>query len=70
MSPAPASAFLTSKSRPALIALLAVLLALGVAAQDPGNGQAGNLPEKVTVNGTRRDTKGHRDGVPRRYGQE
>ena len=33
----------------ALIALLAVLLALGVAAQDPGSGQAGNLPEKVTV---------------------
>jgi hypothetical protein len=33
----------------ALIALLAVLLSLGVAAQDPDNGQAANLPEKVTV---------------------
>jgi len=32
----------------ALIALLAVLLTLGVAAQDPGNGQAANRPEKVT----------------------
>ena len=33
----------------ALIALLAVLLTLGVAAQDPDNDQAANLPDKTTV---------------------
>ena len=33
----------------ALIALLAVILTLGVAAQDPDNDQAANLPEKTTV---------------------
>ena len=33
----------------ALIALLAVLLTLGAAAQDPDQGQAASLPEKVTV---------------------
>jgi len=33
----------------ALIALLAMLFALGVAAQDPGSGQAGNAAEKVTA---------------------
>lgn len=32
-----------------LIALLAMLFALGVAAKDPGSGQAGNAPEKVTA---------------------
>jgi len=33
----------------ALTALLAVLLTLGVAAQDPDNDQAANMPEKTTV---------------------
>ena len=33
----------------ALIALLALLFALGVAAQDPGSGQADSVPERVTA---------------------